>query len=39
MYCNFRYGDESLRTINTYLWATYIYVFVAIFVCIWSLDG
>jgi hypothetical protein len=27
MYCNFRYGDASLRTINAYFWATYIYVF------------
>ena len=27
MYCNFRYGDESLRTINTYFWATYLYIF------------
>jgi len=26
MYCNFRYGDESLRTINTYLWAYYLYL-------------
>jgi hypothetical protein len=25
MYCNFRYGDESLRTINTYLWVYYLY--------------
>ena len=25
VYCNFRYGDESLRTINTYLWAYYLY--------------
>jgi hypothetical protein len=24
MYCNFRYGDESLRTINTFLWAYYL---------------
>jgi hypothetical protein len=21
MYCNYRYGDESLRTINTFMWA------------------
>jgi hypothetical protein len=26
VYCNFRYGDESLRTINTYLWAYYLYL-------------
>jgi hypothetical protein len=26
VYCNFRHGDESLRTINTYLWAAYLYV-------------
>lgn len=25
MYDNFRYGDESLRKINTYLWAYYLY--------------
>jgi hypothetical protein len=27
MYCNYRYGDGSLRTINTFFWATYLYVF------------
>jgi hypothetical protein len=26
MYCNFRYGDESLRTINTYLWASFLFL-------------
>jgi hypothetical protein len=26
MYCNFRYGDGSLRTINTYLWASYLFL-------------
>lgn len=26
VYYNFRYGDESLRTINTYLWAYYLYL-------------
>jgi hypothetical protein len=25
MYCNFRHGDESLRTINAYLWVYYLY--------------
>ena len=25
MYDNFRHGDESLRTINTYLWAYYLF--------------
>jgi len=25
MYCNFRYGDGSLRTINTFLWVHYLY--------------
>jgi hypothetical protein len=25
MYCNFRHGDESLRTVNAYLWAYYLY--------------
>jgi hypothetical protein len=25
MYCNFRYGDESFRKINTFLWACSIY--------------
>jgi hypothetical protein len=24
-YCNFRHGDESLRTINTFLWASLLY--------------
>jgi hypothetical protein len=27
VYCNFRHGDESLRTFNTYFWVTYLYVF------------
>lgn len=26
VYYNFRYGDEPLRTINTYLWAYYLYL-------------
>ena len=28
MYSNYRYGDESLRTINTFLWAYYLCLFV-----------
>ena len=24
MHCNYRYGDESLRTVNTFLWAYYL---------------
>jgi hypothetical protein len=34
MYCNYRYGDESLRTINTYLWVgclLFIFRFLFIF--------
>lgn len=27
VYCNFRYGDPSLRTINTFLWADLLYLF------------
>jgi hypothetical protein len=27
MYCNFRYGDPSLRTINTFLWVDLLYLF------------
>jgi hypothetical protein len=27
MYCNYRHGDESLRTVNAYLGVTYLYVF------------
>jgi hypothetical protein len=26
MYCNFRYGDPALRTINTFMWVHYFYV-------------
>jgi O-antigen ligase len=29
MYCNFRYGDPSLRTINTLLWAYLLFQFVS----------
>jgi len=39
MYCNFRYGDGSLRTINTYLWATYLYVFVRFLFVFGALTG
>ena len=31
MYCNYRYGDESLRTINAYFWVTYLYIFLRFF--------
>jgi O-Antigen ligase len=27
MYCNYRYGDPSLRTINTFLWANILFLF------------
>jgi hypothetical protein len=32
MYCNYRYGDESLRTFNAYFLVTYLYVFVRFFI-------
>ena len=31
MYCNFRYGDESLRIANAYFWVSYLYVFLRFF--------
>jgi hypothetical protein len=39
MYCNYRYGDESLRTINMYMWATYLYVFIRFFIIYGTLTG
>ena len=27
MYCNYRHGDESLRTINTYMWVSCLFSF------------
>jgi hypothetical protein len=27
LYCNFRHGAASLRTVNTYFWVLYLYIF------------
>ena len=39
MYCNFRYGDESLRTVNTFFWANYLYGFLRFLFVYGSMTG
>jgi O-Antigen ligase len=39
MYCNYRYGDESLRTFNTFFWASYLYFFSRFFFIYGGFNG
>jgi hypothetical protein len=39
MYNNYRYGDEALRNINTYLWAFYLYVVLRFIFVFGALSG
>ena len=39
MYCNYRYGDESLRTFNAYFWASCLYYFSRFFFIYGGFNG